>query len=261
MVELFADLPPEHEFFQQFSFISSDDLPEFQQLLTRVPRERLNDASPADRMRLMSLPFKLIPTRHRIFQIEPELEAKLIEAREAFARDLPPALAKNIAFFDPDRYLAGANILDNILFGKVVYGQAQAAEQVAQLVGELLAQLDLRDTVARVGFGFECGIAGGRLTAAQRQRLGLARAILKRPDILLLADAFSALDAGGQAQTLDAILAEFKDRTVVATLPRASLARRFDRVLTFEGGRLVEQGTLADLDREGTHFHRLLAHE
>lgn len=261
MVELFADLPPDHEFFQQFSFISSDDLPEFQQLLQRVPRERLNEASPADRMRLMSLPFKLIPARHRLFQMEPELEEKLIEAREVFARDLPPELAKDIAFFDPDRYLAGANILDNILFGKVVYGQAQAAEQVAQLVGDLLAQLNLRDTVARVGFGFECGIGGGRLSAAQRQRLGLARAILKRPDILLLSDALSALDAGGQAQTLEAILAEFKDRTVIATLPRASLARRFDRVLTFEGGRLVEQGIVAELDREGSHFHRLLAQE
>ena len=261
MVELFADLPPDHEFFQQFSFISSDDLPEFQQLLQRVPRDRLNEASPADRMRLMSLPFKLIPARHRIFQIEPELEAKLIEAREVFARDLPPELAKGIAFFDPDRYLPGANILDNILFGKVVYGQAQAAEQIAQLVGELLEQLKLRDTVARVGFGFECGISGGRLSAAQRQRLGLARAIMKRPDILLLSDSFSALDAGGQAQTLDAILGEFKERTVIATVPRASLARRFDRAVTFEGGRLVEQGKVAELDREGSHFHRLLAQE
>lgn len=261
MVELFADLPPDHEFFQQFSFISSDDLPEFQALLTRVPKDRPEEANQEDRRRLMSLPFKLIPARHRVFAFDAELEAKILEAREVFARDLPDNLAKSIAFFDPEQYTAAANILDNILFGKVVYGQAQAAEQVSQLVGEVLDALKLRDTVARVGFAFECGIAGGRLSAAQRQRLGLARAMLKRADIVILSDSTSALDGASQAQVMEALLAELKDRTVVATLPRASLAKRFDRIVVLDSGKVVEQGNVADLDREGTHFRRLLANE
>ena len=59
MVELFKDLPPDHEFFAQFSFISSDDLPNFQSLLARISRDG-GVVTPADRARLLSLPFKLI---------------------------------------------------------------------------------------------------------------------------------------------------------------------------------------------------------
>src|SRR5690606_10056608 len=66
MVELFADLPPDHEFFQQFSFISSDDLPEYKDLLVRAKPDALDRLAEADRVRLMSLPFKLVLARHRL---------------------------------------------------------------------------------------------------------------------------------------------------------------------------------------------------
>ena len=260
-VELFADLPPDHEFFQQFSFISSDDLPLIQELLARAVKDRLDELSNADRVRLMSLPFKLIPARHRLGHIDEEFTGKVLEARAVFARDLPAELAHQVDFFDLEKYTANANLQDNILFGKVVYGQAKAAEQVGELIGEVVDALGLRDTVAQVGLGFECGIAGGRLTGAQRQKLAIARCVVKRPDLLILSDATAPLDNATQARVLDGLLGEFKGRGLIWSLQRPSLASRFDHILVLSAGKLLEQGAFNELNQDGKHFKQLLAHD
>ena len=85
-------------------------------------------------------------------------------------------------------------IQENVIFGKIAYGQAQAPQRIAELLTELLDQLDLRTGVMAVGLDSPVGIGGGRLSVAQRQKLGLARALVKRPDILVLYDPLGPLD-------------------------------------------------------------------
>lgn len=261
MVELFADLPPDHEFFQQFSFISSDDLPLIQDLLSRADRDHLEQLPEEDRMRLMSLPFKVIPARHRLGVIDGPFIAKVLEARAAFARELPPSLAAQVAFFHPDAYTATASLQDNILFGKLVYGQVRAAERLGQLLSEVIRALGLSDRIAEVGLGFDCGIAGGRLSAAQRQKLAIARGIVKRPDIMILSDATAVLDAASQSRILDGLRQEFAGRGLIWSLARASLAAHFDHVLVMQSGRLAEQGSFADLAAGEGPLKALLAQE
>ena len=84
MLELFTDLPPGHEFFDQFSFIDSDDLPEFQTILGRAARG-LDGLTDEDQLRLISLPFKLIPARHRLDLINEQMMQRILEARRTFA--------------------------------------------------------------------------------------------------------------------------------------------------------------------------------
>lgn len=258
MVELFADLPPDHEFFQQFSFISSDDLPEFKAILTRVGSGGTEGVTEEDRQALMSLPFKLIPARHRLGLIDDEVQAAIVRARAIFAAELPDGLRPTVAFFDAGAFNAAANILDNILFGKVAYGQAQATEKVGMLIGEVVDTLGLRDAILNVGLDFEAGIGGSRLTQAQRQKLAIARAIIKRPDILFLDEATAALDGVTQYAIMDNLQREFAGRGLVWSLHRAALAERFDRVLIMREGRLAAQGTYAELSRPGARFHKLL---
>ena len=93
MVELFADLPPDHEYFRQFSFINADDLPDYRALTTRVDPARLDTLGPEDRERLIALTFKLIPARHRLDLIDEALQARVLEARRRFREKLPPELA------------------------------------------------------------------------------------------------------------------------------------------------------------------------
>jgi ABC-type transport system involved in cytochrome c biogenesis ATPase subunit len=261
MVELFADLPPDHEFFEQFAFISSDDLPEFQALLSRASRDKLEDLKEEDRTRLMSLPFKLIPARHRLGLIGDDFRDKILEARSAFAAGLPDDLRDKIAFFDANAFNPAANLQDNILFGKIAYGQAHAADRVGTLIGEVIDELGLRRVVAEVGLSYEAGIAGSRLSGAQRQKLGIARAILKRPDLLIVSEATAALDSASQAKIMEAVIDEMNGRGLIWVLHRSDMARFFDRILVMRAGRVVENGTPDELDREGTQYRDLVSNE
>ncbi|MDP6343926.1 MAG: ATP-binding cassette domain-containing protein, partial [Alphaproteobacteria bacterium] len=261
MVELFADLPPDHELFQQFSFISADELPDVQALLQRSDRGNLAALPDEDRARLMSLPFKLIPARHRLGLVDEDLQAKVLEARRHFAANLPADLAASVEFFDAEKYNAAANIQDNILFGKVAYGQAQAAEKINTLIGNVVEELELHGTVAEVGLSYDVGIAGSRLAAAQRQKLALARAVLKRPDVLILSETTTSLDSASQARIMEGLLAEFEGRCLIWSVQRASMAADFDEVLVMRQGRILERGDYAELSQSNDHLKELLASE
>ena len=259
MVELFADLPPDHEFFQQFSFISSEELPDYQEIVNQVSADKVDQLDAAKRNRLMSLPFKLIVARHRLGHIDDEFQEAVLKARALFAEGLPEKLRSAVAFFDPDQYTLGGSILDNILFGKIAYGQAQAAEKIGRLVRSLIDELDLRDIVIEVGLAYETGIAGARLSGAQRQKVVLARAILKKPDLIILNEAISGYDNVTQAQLLTALREEFAGRGLVWSLHNPHLADGFDRVVLIDHGKVVEQGSYEDLTREGRPLARMLA--
>lgn len=261
MVELFADVPPGSELFEQYSFISADDLPEFQALLTRVGKGPLERIRPEDRARLLNLPFKLIAARHRLDLIDEHFKDRILDARRAFAENLPPELTGSVEFFDIERYNAAATLQDNVLFGKIAYGQAQGVQRVGALIQEVLEALNLRGAVMEAGLEFNAGSGGARLSAAQRQKIAIARAVLKRPDLLVLNDAIGSLDSGAQGKVIDNLRAEFKGRGLFCVLNRAALARSFDRIFVMRAGTLIEQGAGADLSRTGKVFGELLKAE
>ncbi|WP_028466157.1 ABC transporter transmembrane domain-containing protein [Nisaea denitrificans] len=261
MVELFKDLPPDHEFFAQYAFISADDLPDFQTLLQRADRVGLEGMEPADRNRFLELPFKLIPARHRLGMIEDDQQTRILEARKAFREGLPEEQRSALEFFSVDQFNLAASVQDNILFGKIAYGQADAGNRVGAVLAEVIESEGLRDTVILIGLGAEAGIAGSRLTAPQRQKVAIARMLLRRPDILILNEAVSTLDSGVQGPTIARILNEAADRTVILIAHRARLAQPFDRVLVMRGGRVIEDGSFDTLDKEGTALRALLDEE
>ncbi|MBM3558919.1 MAG: ABC transporter ATP-binding protein [Alphaproteobacteria bacterium] len=258
MVDIFADLPPGHEFFERYSFISSDELPEFRTLLGRVGSLTPTAMSAADRSRLLALPFMVIPARHRLGVVTPEREARLIEARRIFRAELPDDLAGEVEFFDPARYNAAASLQDNILFGKVAHGAAQAGQKIGALVVEMLEVMDLRGTVMEAGLGYHVGVGGSRLSSTQRQKLAFARSLLRQPDLLVVNEAGSAFDTALLTRLVRRLLAERAGKAVVWAVSRPQLAETFGRVLVMDDGQIVEDGSWNTLNREGTRLHALL---
>ncbi len=253
MVELFADLPPDHEYFRQFSFIDPEELPEYKSLIGRADPEHLDSLSDTDRERLLSLPFKLITERHRLGVVDDQLIAKLLDARAYFREHLPDDLEGAIAFFDPEEFNPASTIQENILFGKVAYGQAQAGQRIGDLLAQVVDQLDLRARITEVGLQAPCGVGGGRLTAAQRQKLALARAVLKRPRLTILYDGTANLDPVEQVIVRDRLLEALKGRSVIWAVGQAEWATHFEHVLALEAGRIVAQGPPSEvLDETGT---------
>src|SRR5437764_2036403 len=261
MTEMFADLPPGHEFFEQFSFINANELPEFGAILGVLDRGGLKALSNEQRKRLLSLPFKLIAARHRLGVLDERMQQRLLEARRVFHRDLPAAMRDEIEFFDPARYNAAASLQDNILFGKIAYGEADAPTRIPLVLREVLGSLSLRNSVIDVGLEYNVGNGGSRLSVGQRQRGAMARALLKRPDLLILNEATTALDGPTQAKVTEGIRQEMSGRGLIWVLHRAGLARNFDRVLVMSNGKLGEQGRFADLDRKDSLTGLLMAAE
>lgn len=261
MVELFSGLAPGNELFEQYSFIAAEDLPEYQAILARTGNLAPKDYRAEDRRRLLALLFKVIPARHRLGVMTDTIRAQVLEARRLFAAELPEELKGSVEFFDANTYNKASTLLDNVLFGKVAFGQAQAQTKLARFVRATLDELSLSDDVMLFGLDFPVGVAGARLSAGQRQKLGIARALLKRPDLLIFAEAGNALDGASQAKVVANVLKECKGRAVIWGLSRARFAQSFDMVLVMRSGRIVEQGTFDALNKPDSALKELLSAE
>jgi len=261
MVELFGDLPPEHGLIEEFGFAPTEDLRTLEKLLDRADRTRLDGLPDRDQARLLGLAFKLVAARDRLGLLDDAMQRRLVAARHAFAEGLPETLRDSVEFFDPERFNAAARVEENILFGTIVAGEAEARERVEAAIGEVLDELGLRETVLAVGLDHSVGTGGSRLSPAQRQRVAIARAVLKRPLLLLLDEATAVLDSAAEDHLLAALREEFAGRTLLAALSRPEAARGFDRVLVVEHGRLVDDGDYEAMTRRDGPLAPLMAAE
>ena len=262
MVELFADLPADHEFFLQFSFISPDDLPEYRTLLAKVGRSGEEGLNDEERQRFLALPFRLAPARHRLGLIDEAMQARLLEVRHAFAANLSQDLKSAISFFDRAEYNPALSLQDNILFGKIAWGMAGSQEKVGRLMADVIRDLGLRALVIELGLETEVGIGGARLSPAQRQKTAIARAVLKRPAIMVLSEATAMLDGASQTAVMDNVREEFRSRALVWVVHRPSDAAHFDQVLVMKDGKLAERGTFEELiQNDDSVLASLIAHE
>ncbi len=262
-IELFADLPADHPFFQQLAFMTAEDIPEYQQLLLRLRGKSFASASDEDRAKIIKLSFAYIEPRHRFGLLTPELMDKIVAARQRFYSSLPPELQGAIERYDPEKYTTAATLMDNVLFGRIAHNQPDGPERIRALVRELLDTLGLYDEVLDIGLDFNVGVGGRRLTAAQRQKLDVARALIKRADFIIFNRPLAALDQRSQDLVTNNVLEELKrdgrDPAILWVLPNPNLADLFERTIVFHGGELVQDGTYETLSKENGIFTRLLA--
>ena len=259
MVEIFKDIPADDELFANFSLITAAELPEYTVLVSRLERGSPEALPPEDQQRLIALSLRLIPARHRLGRIDEGFMAAVVAARRRFAETLPPAVARTFAPYDRERFFARGTLLENMLFGKVVATSSLAVKKVNAIVEEVITAHHLREMVLEGGLDYHVGLAGGRLSPAQRQRVAVARALLKRPQILILDEAVSALEPDKRAEMHQRLTSAMKGRTVIAVVDRLDLARYYDRVIVLDGGKVAEQGTFEELAARGGLFRDLAA--
>ena len=256
MIELFADEPPDSPLFAEYSFISPEDLGDVRNLLRRLD-ERGRALAPDERTMLMSLPLKIVAARHRLDIPDAPMRERLVASRKEFQRRF--AGRGVVAFLDPDGFSPALSIRDNILFGRPVYEQARAQERLTDLVREVAIEVGMEAPLIRRGLEFDVGPSGGRLAYQQKQRLALARAMIKNPDILVFDEPTSGLDPVLERDVIQRVLEWAGPRTVLWVLGHPALAQYFARVVVFERGRLVEDGPYAELAQGGQHLPKLLA--
>lgn len=262
-VELFGDLPPDHPFFQQLTFMTADDIPAYQLLLKKLHGLDFNDVSAEDRPKIIRLTFAYVEPRHRFGLLTAERMEKILSARHQFHDGLPADMNEQIEIYDPDRYTSSASLMDNVVFGRVNSKHADGAERLQTVVGKLLDQLDLTEDFITIGLDFEVGTGGKRLTQVQRQKLTLARALLRRSDYYVFNRALTALDSRSREQIIRNVLAlkhaGSDGAAIIWVLADVPLSNLFERVAVFDGTVLADVGPYATLVERNNVFQELMA--
>jgi putative ABC transport system ATP-binding protein len=262
-VELFEDLPPDHPFFQQLTFMTADDIPAYQVLLQKLQGRGIDAASADERTSIIRLSFSYIEPRHRFGLLNSELMAKIVDARARFHKDMPDDLKAVIERYDPERFIASATLLDNVLFGRIGFTQADGSDRIRTILRDLFDRLGLFESVLSIGMDFDVGSGGKRLTNVQRQKLNVARALLKRADYVIFNRPLPALDQRVQDHITHNIMEDLHEEghapAIIWVLSNTALANLFDRVIVFDKGTLVEDGTHATLLEKNGIFKELVS--
>lgn len=151
-------------------------------------------------------------------------------------------------------------LFDGSVAGNVAYGELERADPAR--IEAAVRDANAMEFVERLPGQLEAhiGAKGGKLSGGQRQRLAIARAMLKDAPILVLDEATAALDNASERLVQDALAKLIPDRTTLVIAHRLSTIEHADQVLVLEAGRLVEQGTHADLLARGgvyAHLHAM----
>jgi ATP-binding cassette subfamily B protein len=161
------------------------------------------------------------------------------------------SLGRLVGFVTQETYLFHSTIRENLLFAKPDATDAELEEATrAAAINERIAELpDGLDTVV--------GERGYKLSGGEKQRIAIARVLLKNPRILILDEATSSLDSVSERLIQAALARLTEGRTTIAIAHRLSTILRADRILVFDRGRIVERGTHRELIEQGGLYSRL----
>jgi ATP-binding cassette, subfamily B, bacterial len=181
---------------------------------------------------------------------DPELGHILIDGFDIKSTD-PQELRKHLAVVPQDTIIFSGSVLDNIRFG------SPDATREAAMAAAIAARVDEFAKKLPNGFDTEVGERGITLSGGQRQRIAIARAILRNTPILLLDEATSSLDAESEALIQEALEKLTANRTTLVVAHRLATVRNADRILVFDGGKLVAQGTHSQLVKKNALYAKL----
>ena len=166
------------------------------------------------------------------------------------------SLRHAIGLVSQDTSLLHRSVRENIVYGRREATEAQMIEAARQAkVADVIEALV--DPKGNRGYDAHVGERGVKLSGGQRQRVAIARVLLKNAPILILDEATSALDSEVEAAIQEQLATLMHGKTVIAIAHRLSTIAAMDRLVVLDAGRIVEEGTHAQLLASGGHYAQL----
>lgn len=172
-----------------------------------------------------------------------------IAVHSAFGKDSTRLKDLSIGMVPQETLLFDRSVLDNVLYGK----QREVAD-----ADRILHSLRIPELVTERASGATIGDNGARLSGGQRQRVCIARALMSDPDILVIDEGTSMVDGQMEESVLE-LLETRKNMFTIVVSHNAEVIERMDWVFCIENGRIVEEGTPAEMQRKGKYFQQLFA--
>ncbi|HEZ3564683.1 TPA: ABC transporter ATP-binding protein [Neisseria meningitidis] len=190
---------------------------------------------------------------------EPQSGTVLIDGQD-ISGVTQESLRAQIGLVTQDTSLLHRSVRDNIIYGRPDATDAEmvSAAERAEAAGFIP---DLSDAKGRRGYDAHVGERGVKLSGGQRQRIAIARVMLKDAPILLLDEATSALDSEVEAAIQESLDKMMDGKTVIAIAHRLSTIAAMDRLVVLDKGRIIEEGTHAELLEKRGLYAKLWAHQ
>lgn len=233
MIELFENVDTDSDFFTRYSFIEASKLSQYRELIEKIDISGTQRLSGRDSKLLISVALRISPAQHRLNLITPEIQGQIIAARKlimdklGYDNDI-------IQFIDKDSYQSGMNVRANLLFGKIAHDRRHLQDRIHQRLNQVLSTLGLGKTILNRGLQFHCGEAGANLPQTFRQKLLLARALIKNPDVLIIEEPLSALNFESQKRIFTNVKKLRDGKNMIWIFSDKRFAEEFDQVLSFD---------------------------
>lgn len=239
--------------------IVPDQFENYQVVLNHLEANEPDNLSMAEQRSLLDLALQYTPGRHKLVTLQPELQERILFCRIKWHKRSKETLPDAFNPYQETAYIQDQSILNNILFGRIKTGQSAVQEKINQSIIRLLIEEDCLESIAELGMEYHLGSMGNQLSGGQKQKLSIARVLLKEPEIILMDEATSALDNKSQLRIQRLIEQRWRNkRTVIAVVHRLDSIQGYDKIGVMKEGKLAEFGTYHELIQRKGLLHELV---
>ena len=229
--EIFKDVPPGHPLFRRFSLITPEMVPDYEARLTRLTASKR--LSEKDSEAFLALALAYIEPRMRFGHLDANLKARIVGARGIVQDAMNGEGGCDIETYDPARINPRASVLDNLLFGRIDTARMHGEEIIQREVLAVCREFDLENGIRRRGLEQQVGNRGILLPERVRVRLGLTRALLRQPEILVVDRVADYLE-GGVDTLIEVVSDTVPNASLIASVSSGAETNRFPQVLRIE---------------------------
>ena len=227
-IELFRDVSGDNSLLTSYAFFPLEEFDEYDAIAKRAQSLGAKKLRPANQSKLLTLSLIFSPLRHRIVSVEPDLQDRLVAARTTL-RPLVDAIP-DLVGIELDAILPALSISGNLLFGRRRPDRSGNREQVNRIIRDAAEKSGLRQDIERVGLTFDVGTSGGNLSAAQKLRVGVARSLISKPNLVVF-DGLLSSGSSDDKVLLDQIREIVPEATFVIGVSDQDYAQSLGRVI------------------------------